>query len=293
MHTQIGSRCIGAKVNHKLVPPSHQLSSGDQVEIITSRKQKPKEDWLNYVVTASARSKIRHALRDEERAVANDGKDKLRKWMRRKEIAFNDANIDSLMRRLKDDSPHALFLRIEADVAHVDADRELVGDQIISAEVDRRDAGERPRVVSRLCEAVVVPGERQRTPGRNPQAVESARDIHGPDLVLRADRSGVNDSYRVAAFVEDQRQVIIRRRDDLRRPCADTDRLDANRAGTRGDLRDRAPGGVRDEDEVLARRRRAQLKRARVLRFKAIARLASVSVVEATSAAAGPVAARV
>jgi len=112
VHTQIGSRCIGAKVNHKLVPLSHELTSGDQVEIITSRKQKPKEDWLSYVVTASARSKIRHALRDEERAVANDGKDKLRKWMRRKEIAFNDANIDSLMRRLKDDSPHALFLRI-------------------------------------------------------------------------------------------------------------------------------------------------------------------------------------
>ena len=105
VHTQIGSRCIGAKVNHKLVPLSHQLSSGDQVEIITSRKQKPKEDWLSYVVTASARSKIRHALRDEERAVANDGKDKLRKWMRRKEIAFNDANIDSLMRRLKGRQP--------------------------------------------------------------------------------------------------------------------------------------------------------------------------------------------
>ena len=112
VHTQIGSRCIGAKVNHKLVPLSHQLTSGDQVEIITSRKQKPKEDWLGFVVTASARSKIRHALRDEERAVANDGKDKLRKWMRRKEITFNDANIDSMMRRLKDDSPHALFLRI-------------------------------------------------------------------------------------------------------------------------------------------------------------------------------------
>jgi GTP pyrophosphokinase len=121
VHTQIGSRCIGAKVNHKLVPLSHQLSSGDQVEIITSRKQKPKEDWLSYVVTASARSKIRHALRDEERAVANDGKDKLRKWMRRKEIAFNDANIDSLMRRLKDDSPHALFLRIAS--GNIDLDR--------------------------------------------------------------------------------------------------------------------------------------------------------------------------
>jgi len=112
VHTQIGSRCIGAKVNHKLVPLSHELSSGDQVEIITSRKQKPKEDWLGYVVTASARSKIRGALRDEERTVANDGKDKLRKWMRRKELTFTQDNIESLIRRLKHDSPHALLLRI-------------------------------------------------------------------------------------------------------------------------------------------------------------------------------------
>ena len=112
VHTQIGSRCIGAKVNHKLVPLSHELSSGDQVEIITSRKQKPKEDWLGYVVTASARSKIRHALREEERTIANDGKDKLRKWMRRKDLEFTDVNIDSLLRRLKHDSPHELYLRI-------------------------------------------------------------------------------------------------------------------------------------------------------------------------------------
>ena len=112
VHTQIGSRCIGAKVNHKLVPLSHVLTSGDQVEIITSRKQKPKEDWLNYVVTASARSKIRSVLRDEERAIAQDGKEKLRKWMRRKELEFTPTNIESLVKRLKHDSPHALLMRI-------------------------------------------------------------------------------------------------------------------------------------------------------------------------------------
>ena len=112
VHTQIGSRCIGAKVNHKLVPLSHPMKSGDQVEIITSRKQKPKEDWLGYVVTASARSKIRHALREEERSVASDGKEKLRKWMRRKELTFSSDNIESLIKRLRHDSPHALLLRI-------------------------------------------------------------------------------------------------------------------------------------------------------------------------------------
>jgi GTP pyrophosphokinase len=57
IHSAIGTKCIGAKINHKLVPISHKLRSGDQVEIITSSKQKPSEDWLNFVVTAKAKIK--------------------------------------------------------------------------------------------------------------------------------------------------------------------------------------------------------------------------------------------
>ncbi len=59
IHSAVGEQCIGAKVNHKLVPISHKLRSGDQVEIITSNKQRPTEDWLNFVVTAKAKSKIK------------------------------------------------------------------------------------------------------------------------------------------------------------------------------------------------------------------------------------------
>ncbi len=65
IHSAIGSKCIGAKVNHKLVPISHKLRSGDQIEIITSNKQKPSEDWLGFVVTAKARSKIKDALKEK------------------------------------------------------------------------------------------------------------------------------------------------------------------------------------------------------------------------------------
>lgn len=112
VHSQVGSRCIGGKVNHRLVPLSHELASGDQIEILTSRKQRPKEDWLNFVTTASARAKIRHALREEERAIAADGKDMLRRWMRRLGIDFISANIEAMTRRLKQDSPHELYYRI-------------------------------------------------------------------------------------------------------------------------------------------------------------------------------------
>ena len=65
VHTQVGQKCIGAKVNKKLVPIGHVLQSGDQIEILTSRKQKPKEDWLQIVATASARSKIRALIAGE------------------------------------------------------------------------------------------------------------------------------------------------------------------------------------------------------------------------------------
>ena len=67
IHSAIGVKTIGAKVNHKLVPISHKLRSGDQVEIITSNKQKPSEDWLGFVVTAKAKGRIKDALKEEKR----------------------------------------------------------------------------------------------------------------------------------------------------------------------------------------------------------------------------------
>src|SRR5690606_38855947 len=74
IHSAVGQKCIGAKVNHKLVPISHILRSGDQVEIITSNKQKPSEDWLSLVVTAKAKNRIKDALKEEKRAIGEDGK---------------------------------------------------------------------------------------------------------------------------------------------------------------------------------------------------------------------------
>ncbi|MBA3829579.1 MAG: bifunctional (p)ppGpp synthetase/guanosine-3',5'-bis(diphosphate) 3'-pyrophosphohydrolase [Taibaiella sp.] len=74
IHSELGARCIGAKVNHRLVPLSYQLKSGDQVEIINSSKQKPSEDWLAFVTTAKAKSRIKYYLKEEKRKIADDGK---------------------------------------------------------------------------------------------------------------------------------------------------------------------------------------------------------------------------
>ncbi len=97
IHSAIGSKCIGAKVHHKLVPISHKLRSGDQIEIITSSKQKPSEDWLNIVVTAKAKNKIKDALKEEKRAIAEDGKYILQKKLEGLGAAYVQSNIDEVV----------------------------------------------------------------------------------------------------------------------------------------------------------------------------------------------------
>src|SRR3954468_2510308 len=112
IHSAIGSKCIGAKVNHKLIPISHKLRSGDQVEIITSNKQKPTEDWLNFVVTAKAKSKIKDALKEEKRKIAEDGKYTLQRKLEGMSAAFNQHNIDELVAFYKVQSQLDLFYNI-------------------------------------------------------------------------------------------------------------------------------------------------------------------------------------
>ena len=112
IHSAIGTKCIGAKVHHKLVPISHKLRSGDQVEIITSNKQKPSEDWLNIVVTAKAKNKIKDALREEKRKVADDAKYILQRRLEGMGAAFTPGNIDELAHFYKLNSQLDLLYKI-------------------------------------------------------------------------------------------------------------------------------------------------------------------------------------
>lgn len=98
IHTGVGEKCLGAKVNNRLVPLSHELKSGDQVEIITSAKQKPKEDWLGYVVTSKAKSKIKSALKEERKNVASEGKEILRRKLERLKVDLNESSITQLLK---------------------------------------------------------------------------------------------------------------------------------------------------------------------------------------------------
>src|SRR3954468_19205706 len=112
IHSAIGTKCIGAKVNHKLVPLSYKLRSGDQVEIITSNKQKPTEDWLNMVVTTKAKSKIKDALKEEKRTIAEDGKAYTHRKLEGMGAAFSQGNIDELGNFYKLPAQLDLFYKI-------------------------------------------------------------------------------------------------------------------------------------------------------------------------------------
>ncbi len=112
IHSQIGSQCIGAKVNHKLVPMSHVIRSGDQIEILTSKKQRPKEEWLSIVVTASARQKIKVALKEERKKIAEEGKSLLRKYFQSIHADWLAVNIDELVKYFETFSTQELYFRI-------------------------------------------------------------------------------------------------------------------------------------------------------------------------------------
>lgn len=89
IHTDIGAKCIGAKVNQKLVPINHILKNGDQIEILTSAKQKPNEDWLRFVVSPKAKSKIKEFLKEDKKHVAELGKESLLRKLKQLKVDAN------------------------------------------------------------------------------------------------------------------------------------------------------------------------------------------------------------
>jgi guanosine-3',5'-bis(diphosphate) 3'-pyrophosphohydrolase len=112
IHSELGARCIGAKINYRLTPISQELKSGDQVEIITSSKQKPSEDWLNFVVTAKAKSRIKYYLREEKRRIAEDGKEILIRKLDHMGLTPSIQNLNEICAYYKLPSPLDLYYGI-------------------------------------------------------------------------------------------------------------------------------------------------------------------------------------
>lgn len=112
IHTDIGNTCIGAKVNNRLVPLSYQLNSGDQVEIITSSKQRPHDEWLRFVTTARAKQKIKSSLNDERKQIALDGREILERKFKQHNIRFTPENITVLEKFFNQNTATEMYFKI-------------------------------------------------------------------------------------------------------------------------------------------------------------------------------------
>ncbi len=120
IHSHIGEQCIGAKVNHKLVPLTHTLQSGDQVEILTSKKQVPQTEWLEYVTTAKARSKLKSYFRKEEKIILTEGQKRIEEALAKVNQELDNVNYVKLLNHYKISSRNALLL--QAGKGHLDLD---------------------------------------------------------------------------------------------------------------------------------------------------------------------------
>jgi GTP diphosphokinase / guanosine-3',5'-bis(diphosphate) 3'-diphosphatase len=146
VHTAVGSKCIGAKVNHKLVPISYKLKSGDQIEIITSAKQKPNTEWLNFVVTSKARAKIKDTLKEEKRTIADDGKYILQKKLEGIGAANSVTNMEELCQFYKIQSTLDLLYDIatkKIDLKEL-KDFTVHGDKLMAPKPEKKVQEEKP-----------------------------------------------------------------------------------------------------------------------------------------------------
>ncbi len=126
IHTDVGYHCIGAKVNQKNVSIRQQIKNGDHIEIITSKNQKPKSDWLNFVVTSKARGKVKQAIREDLNKQAEEGKERFKRRLKNWKVPYSDELVNKLVTYLKEESPTDFFHKIATEVIDLTELKDLI-----------------------------------------------------------------------------------------------------------------------------------------------------------------------
>lgn len=129
VHSDVGNSCVGARINHKNVTIKQVLQNGDQIEIITSKSQKPNTDWLNFVITSKAKTKIKSTLKEEKYKEADVGKELLKRRLKNWKIKFDDNLIMNLLKHYKMKVPVDLYYALATDKIDITEIKEILNDQ--------------------------------------------------------------------------------------------------------------------------------------------------------------------
>jgi GTP pyrophosphokinase len=161
IHSDLGLKCIGAKLNNKLVPINHQLNNGDQVEILTSSKQKPNEDWLDFIVTAKAKSKIREFFKQLKLKASVMGKEILERKFKNAKVPFTSDALQTLIKYFKLKSVSDLYFQISnetIDRTKIDIEAILTADKSKQTEPS---VAVKPKAVQALPTDAVILSENE------------------------------------------------------------------------------------------------------------------------------------
>ena len=171
IHTNIGTRCVGGKVGGKPVPIKEKLRTGDVVEILTAKNQRPAPDWINYVVTSKARQKIKQALSEGEQKLASAGRELLERRLKNWKLEFPDEMLTEMMKKRKMTSVNAFFAAVGEGTIDVNEIKEY----ILTEEKRRQEALEAAQ-----AQEAARP-HRLETSSKDDILVLNAKDLNGLD----------------------------------------------------------------------------------------------------------------
>lgn len=158
LHTVVGSKCSGGRVNHKIVPIRQKLKNGDVVEIITSKNQTPNRDWLGWVVSSRAKNKIKRYLKEAEYKQAEVGKDILRRKLSQLKMPYNDENVSKLIAHLKFESALELYQQLAEGKIEPSLIKEILTGQI-KENVETPQLREVPKPQNKTAENTIIVNE--------------------------------------------------------------------------------------------------------------------------------------
>ena len=209
LHTDIGSHCIGAKVNHKLVPLSHKLQSGDQVEILTSKSQHVQPEWEVYATTARARNKIASLLRKEAKTHLKEGEKILEEFLQKEDIPKDDSALNKLARLHNVKNHEELLIAIGSK-------------KIILGDADRNIFKAKPGGWKKLLKFPF--GNKENKENETPQEGNAPQEKINTKQILKLTEEAIKKNYIMAecchpipgddvlGYVDDQNRIIIHKR---------------------------------------------------------------------------------